>query len=97
MRNKSLIAGVASIAAVAVVLWSFPAAAGTASYLAHDKWPAHLKQAGTCPNPDDTGPADGDHDCDDTPNGVPEPGTFALLVLGLGGIGLRRIRRGPRR
>jgi len=96
MANKPLVAGLASVAAMAAVLWSLPAAAGTASYLAHDKWPSHLKQAGTCPNPDDTGPPDGDHDCDDTPSGVPEPGTLALLTLGLGAIGLQLIGRRPR-
>ena len=66
MTNKSLIAGLASVAATAAVLWAMPAAA----YVAHDKWP--------------------------DPSGVPEPGTLALLMLGLGGIGLRRIRRRPR-
>jgi len=95
MTKKPLIAGLTSVAAMAAVLWSMPAAAGMASYLAHDKWPSHLKQAG-CPNPDDINGHDGDGDCDDSPAGVPEPGTFALLTLGLGSIGLQLIRRRPR-
>jgi hypothetical protein len=103
MTNKPLIAGLASVAAMAAVLWSLPAAAdmgGAASssvYQAHDKWPGAVRQASTsstCPNPDDIGPPDGDNDCDDrVRSDAPEPGTLALLALGLGGIGLARIRR----
>jgi hypothetical protein len=99
MTSKPLIAGLASVAAMAAVLWSLPAAAamGSAVYQPHDKWPGPVRQASTsstCPDPDDIGPPDGDHDCDDrVRSDAPEPGTLALLALGLGGIGLGRIRR----
>ena len=98
MTSKSLIAGLATVAAMVAVLWSMPAAADTggadrsAVHVAHDRWPVR-REVAACN--DDTGHNDGDHDCDDpgAPNGVPEPGALALFMLGLGGVGLGRIRR----
>jgi len=98
MTSKQWIAGLASIAAMAGVLWSMPAAADSSAAVryAHDKFPAHLRQTGSCPNPDDCKGPDGDHDSDEDPVGAPEPGTLALLALGLGGIGFGRSRKRTR-
>jgi hypothetical protein len=52
----------------------------------HDKKPTTygvVTRATNCPDPDDKGMNDGDHDCDD--RGVPVDGGLApIIVLGLG-------------
>ena len=73
MKKITLMSGMASVATVAAVLWSVPAAADPAM---HDHEPGWGRQKAAA-----------------APSSVPEPGTMALLALGLGGIGISPFRR----
>jgi len=88
MKRITLIAGMASVATVAAVMWSVPASAITcgssACAVVHNRWPGRPIQTNkiTQPSQDEGGP-----------RGVPEPGVLPLLALGLGGVGFLALRR----
>ncbi len=85
--KKILIAGLASAAAAASVMWSAPVAASamcgsSACAVVHDRWPGRPVVDNTSSRPSQT-----------SPSGVPEPGMLPLLVLGLGGVAFIAFRR----
>ena len=97
MKKLGLIAGLASLAVVAAVLMSVPAAAQAGvsglSYETHNKWPGRHDHEWNNNNNTDSNDDDGDEHGDPGSNSVPEPGTLALMALGLTGIGVFSLSR----
>ena len=88
MKTMTKVAGMASIAAAAAVMWSVPASAlprcgSSACAEVHDRWPGRPT----------TNLNRNTQDTPGTARGVPEPGILPLLALGLGGVGFLALRR----
>jgi hypothetical protein len=86
MKRITLIAGLASVAALTSVAWSVPAAAtmcgSSACAVVHNRWPGRPIINTQTSHPDQT-----------DPSGVPEPGVLPLLAFALGGVGFVALRR----
>ena len=84
MKKITLIAGLASVSAVAAVLWTVPAVASTGCSMdcSHETRSGREQREFKNEGDDDTGSTS-----------VPEPGTLALLGLGLSGLGLTGLGR----
>jgi hypothetical protein len=85
MKKITLIAGLASVGAVAAVLWTVPAVASTGCSMgctSHDARSGREDRGGIRNDDDET-----------SSTSVPEPGTLALLGLGLSGLGLTGLGR----
>jgi hypothetical protein len=83
MKRLTLIAGMASVATVAAVMWSVPASAtamcgSSACAAVHNRWPGANNNQQTRQT---------------SPTSVPEPGVLPMLALGLGGVGFLALRR----
>ena len=85
MKKITLIAGLASVGAVAAVLWTVPVVASTSCSVGC----SHETRSG---REDRIVRNEGDDDTS-TSTSVPEPGTLALLGLGLSGLGLTGLGR----
>jgi hypothetical protein len=86
MKRITLIAGLASVGAVAAVLWTVPVAAATECAVgcaSHDARSGREERDRGFRNDDE----------ETTSTSVPEPGTLALLGLGLSGLGLTGLGR----
>ena len=84
MKKITLIAGLASVGAVAAVLWTVPVVASTTCSVGCSHETRSGREERIVRN-------EGDEDTSST--SVPEPGTLALLGLGLSGLGLTGLGR----
>ena len=86
MKRITLIAGLASVAALTSVAWSVPASAtmcgSSACAVVHNRWPGRPVVHAPTSHPSQT-----------EASGVPEPGLLPLLAVGLGGVGFLALRR----